>query len=1204
MNDRVTGAGDDPAHAGDDGARAGQEIAPAGHAAARADHGGAHAWHNGARTGHPAADAGTDPTLAGDLDAATLAQHRAADPACSTWLTANAGSGKTSVLTDRVARLLLGGTRPERVLCLTYTKAAATEMQNRLLSRLGQWAMLDDAALTGRLDRMGVPPGADLAAARRLFAQAIETPGGLKVQTIHSFCGAILRRFPLEAGVPHGFAELDDRSAAGLRADIIEQMARESAPEMADLLALQSDHDLDRFLAGLRDFDAPPCPARVWDSCGLPAGLDAARLLADCFPHGEAHLIAALIPLLRAAGGTMERDAGKLDGGRWDAPGLDELRRLESVFITASGPKAGQAKIGNWPTRALQGGSCAALMGQIDALMSRVEAARPLRIMLDHAQRTLALQRFGHAFCTRYAAAKRARGWLDFDDLIDRTADLLGRASMAQWVLFRLDGGIDHILVDEAQDTSPRQWQVIERLTAEFTAGEGATDRPRTLFVVGDPKQSIYSFQGADIAVFRDRHQGFSDAFAAAGSPMQDAALRHSFRSSPAILSLTDATFRGPAAEGLGEVPRHIAHRAAMPGRVDLWPPVPDPEQPADGRWFDPVDRPAPNAAGQVLARAVARAVREMVGQPFQPREGGARPIRPGDVLILVQRRSALFHDIILALKQQGLPVAGADRLKLAGELAVADIRALLSVLATPEDDLSLAAALRSPLFGLSEDDLYRLAAPRKGLLIEALRHSLHAEAMEILEDLMRRADFLRPHDLISRLLIRHDGRARLIARLGPEAQDGIDELLGQALTYETAEVPSLTGFLVWLATGDIEVRRQPGPGGGGLVRVMTAHGAKGLESPIVILPDCAARKREPTPPRTILPEAGTPAHWRGSAAERPDRVAAWAERDRRRAEEERRRLLYVAMTRAESWLVVAAAGETGTGLDSWHAMVAAGFDGAHGLSETPLPTAWGQGRRLAFGDWPLDAKAGDRAPGDAPALPGWALRIAPRMDHPPAPVAATALGGAKALAPAGAAEAGGDGDRQAAMLAGTRLHLLLEHLPGRERAEWPALTRAALAGAEGGLPGRAELAGLLAEAEAVIDAEPLAHAWDPPGATVLREAALTAPLPGGRVLSGSIDRLIVTADRVTAIDYKSNEIVPDTPDGVPAGILRQMAAYRHALRAIWPGRPVETAILWTRSRSLMALPDAALDTAWAEALAGLGGAAPSPGLDPGDRAS
>lgn len=1125
-------------------------------------------------------------------DEATRAQHVAADPERSTWLTANAGSGKTSVLTDRVARLLLGGTRPERILCLTYTKAAATEMQNRLLQRLGEWAMLDDAALTARLQAMGIGGDPDLNAARRLFAQAIETPGGLKVQTIHSFCAGVLRRFPLEAGVPHGFAELDDRSAANLRAEVIEQMARENAPEMADLLSLQSDDGLDGFLAGLRDYDAAPCAARLWADCGLPEGFDEAALLADCLGETEGRLIAALIPLLHAGGGNPARDARKLDGGNWAAPGVAELERLESVFIFGSGARAGLARLGEWPTIALRRASCAGLVDDIDALMSRVEAARPLRLKLRHAQRTLALQRFGHAFCRRYTEAKRAGGWLDFDDLILRTAALLGHAAMAQWVLFRLDGGIDHILVDEAQDTSPAQWQVVERLAAEFTAGEGAADRPRTLFVVGDPKQSIYSFQGADIAVFTERHRGFSDAFAAVGRPMQDAALRHSFRSSPAILSLTDAVFQDDAAQGLGpEPPRHIAFRDRMPGRVDLWAPVPKPEAPAAMEWFRPVDATAPDAAETVLADAVAAAVRDMIGTPLQPREGAPRPILPRDVLILVQRRSTVFHEIIRALKQAGLPVAGADRLRLGGEIAVRDIRAVLSVLATPEDDLSLAAALRSPLFGLNEDQLYRLAARRSGHLIEALRNSAHHEAWAVIADLQAQADFLRPHDLISRLLVRHRGRARLIGRLGPEAVDGIDELLAQALTYETSEPPSLTGFLAWLSDDQAELRRQPGRGsdGAGVVRVMTVHGAKGLESPIVILPDCARRGAGGRTPQTILPDSGPPAHWRGSKAQQTGLVAEWAERDKRRQEEERRRLLYVALTRAESWLIVAAAGETGTGTESWHAMVADGFDRAalHGLAETRLDDGRGsETRRLSFADWPAAAPPPDRTDSDAPALPAWLTSPAPPLPRPARPVAATALGGDKIVA--------GDPavtglDREAALLAGTRLHLLLEHLPALPRADWPDRALAILSGAEGGVPGEAELTALLAELGEIIEAEALAHVFAvPDGATVLREVALSAPLPAGRVLSGTIDRLVVTPGRVTAIDYKSNAAVPASPEAAPEGYLRQMAAYRHALRAIWPGHQIDTAILWTRARALMELPDPLLDAAWDAALRGL----------------
>ena len=1110
------------------------------------------------------------------MDEATLAQVRAADPHHSTWLTANAGSGKTRVLTDRVARLLLAGTAPERILCLTYTKAAATEMQNRLLARLGQWAMLPEAELRAELARLGEAGAPDLPAARRLFARAIETPGGLKVQTIHSFCAGVLRRFPIEAGVPHGFTELDDRSAALIRAEIIEDMARERAPELEDLLALHSGERLDAFLAGLRGFEAPADRDALWTACGLAPGEDMQALLAECFADG-ATVIAALIPHLLKSGANDQKAAAKLAPGNWTQPGLAELAILESVLLTGASAKAPfTAKYDGFPTKALRSGPCAELLDDLAILMERVESARPRRIALAHAERTLALHRFGHAFLTRYRAQKAAHGHLDFDDLIDRTARLLSESSMAQWVLFRLDGGIDHILVDEAQDTSPAQWQVIERLTDEFTSGQGARDQTRSLFVVGDPKQSIYSFQGADIAVFEARRTGFAQAFEAVQNPMQVLELRHSFRSSTAILSLVDQVFAGDAARGLGDPPQHRAFRTAMPGRVDLWPAIPKPEKPEPGDWTDPVDQPAENSETVQLARAVADAIGKMLGQPIHdPKTGAVRRIRAGDVLILVQRRSDLFAEIIAALKSANLPVAGADRLKLAGEMAVQDIRALLSVLATPEDDLSLAAVLRSPLFGLTEEELYRLAAGRKRgeYLWRRLRESSHRQAVERLADLMGQTGFMRPYDLIQRLLIRHGGRERLIARLGPEAQDGIDELLSQALAYESSETPSLTGFLVWLTGDDVEVRRQPGSAGDGegLIRVMTVHGSKGLESPIVIMPDCAQRRSPREAP--VLPGPDGLSLWRGRKGERPDPVEELAALQTERQLQERKRLLYVGLTRAESWLIVAAAGETGAAEDSWHAMVEAGM-GRTDLTETRLPAPWGgEIRRLSFGDWPENAPQPVLSEKLAPAEPDW-LRAPP----PPAPaklrpVAATALGGAKVIG------APGEGDAAAAMLFGTRLHLLLEHLPGHDPTDWPALARDVLADAEGGLPGPEALAALLAEARAVIEAPDLAQVFAlPDGAELLAEVALAAPLPGIGILTGAVDRLVVEPGRILAVDYKSNREVPGTPQAVPLGILRQMAAYRAALRLIWPAMRVEVAVLWTASRSLMALPDELLD--------------------------
>ena len=1111
------------------------------------------------------------------MDAATTAQNLASDPHASTWLTANAGSGKTRVLTDRVARLLLAGCAPERILCLTYTKAAASEMQNRLLSRLGEWAMLPEADLRARLLAIGAGPGADLAEARRLFARAIEAPGGLKVQTIHAFCAAILRRFPLEARVPHGFTELDERSAARLRAEVLDAMATEGVPEIADLVAIHSGARLDGWLAGLAASDSrmgPPDAQALCRLAGVAADDSPAQLLADLLGPQVVALIKQLAALAATGSANDQKLAAKLVAGDWAAPGLAEVEILESALLYGKsaanpfGPKLGKVLTKNTAAKLPD-------TEALDDLAAQVAETRARRIGLEFVQAALALHRFGHAFASRYTVAKSAQGWLDFDDLITRTEALLSTPDMAPWVLYRLDGGIDHVLVDEAQDTSPLQWQVIGHLIEEFMAGEGQAghdrENPRTLFVVGDPKQSIYSFQGADIAVFDDRRARFAAGFAAVGAPMRDAALRHSFRSSRAVLRLVDAVFQGAMAEGLGGEPQHIAFLDTLPGRVDLWPVIAAPEKSDPPPWDAPVDMVQPSDAPAQLAEAVAQAVDAMLGQPIRARDGAPRAIRAGDVLILVQRRSALFHQIIAALKRRGLPVAGADRLRLGGEVAVRDIRALLAFLSTPEDDLSLAEALRSPLIGLSEDALYCLAANRAegAFLWEQVRHHAPQAALALLSDMLEMSAALRPYELISRILLRHGGRERLVARLGPEAEDGIDELLSQALAYERMEAPSLTGFLVWLEGGEVEVRRQPGAAGEGegLIRVMTVHGAKGLESPIVFIPD-GAKRRAPQP-GAILRRTDGPALPRGRSGQRPEAVEALALARAQAEEEERRRLLYVALTRAESWLIVAAAGEAGKDEgDSWHAMVEAGMARAEGDCAA-INTPAGEGQRLAFGDWPdsLPDAAPTSKAAEPPTEPDWLRVIVPAPPPVPRPVVASDLGGAKVLA-------GTMPDPDAALF-GTRLHLLLEHW-----ADLSDIDAAAdlLAGAEGGAPDPDTLAGLWAEAEAVTGAATLAHLFAPAeGDTVLTEVALTAPLPGLGILHGSIDRLLVGPDRVLAIDYKSNAEVPNRPEDVPLGILRQMATYRAALAAIYPDRRIEAAILWTRARSLMALPQALL---------------------------
>ncbi|NIZ09608.1 double-strand break repair helicase AddA [Pseudooceanicola sp. HF7] len=1110
-------------------------------------------------------------------DPASARQILAARPDASTWLSANAGSGKTRVLTDRVARLLLDGVSPQNILCLTYTKAAASEMQNRLFKRLGEWAMLADADLRAALARLGVEDEIDsarLARARTLFASAIETPGGLKIQTIHSFCAALLRRFPLEAGVSPQFQEIDDRNALILRDTVVEEIATSADTHVLTRAALalrdESFRDLTAEIAKHRDlFQAPLSDAELDQVLGLPSGTDPDGLLDMAFTAQDMDLLPRLCEALRA--GTTGGDQKALEAlSQINGRSLEALPILEDKFLTGAGAKQPFSPASRFPSAAVKK-AFAHLMPELEDWQARVAETRDLRLALAAKERARVLQDFARAFLPRYAAAKEARGWLDFDDLILRTRDLLTDSAVSQWVLWRLDGGIDHILVDEAQDTSPVQWQVVAALAREFTSGAGARDDVlRTIFVVGDKKQSIYSFQGADPSEFDRMRMDFGAQLQETGKPLQVLELEYSFRSADAILSLVDRVFDGREEAGFTTDQRHRAFKNAMPGRVDLWPLVEKTDGKDDRAWFDPVDKLAQTNHNVLLAQSIAGQIREMLDQgQVIPEEIGhtgtyaARPIRAGDILILVRRRSALFNELIRACKQARLPIAGADRLKVAAELAVRDITALLSFLALPEDDLSLAAALKSPLFGWDEQALFDLAHKRAERV--TLWHALEKRAAEfpaviaVLSDLLGQSDFLRPYDLIERILTRHDGRRKLLGRLGEEAEDGVDALLDQALVYEQTEVPSLTGFLVWMEAGALEIKRQL-DSAGDQIRVMTVHGSKGLEAPVVILPETLISA--PKFDDKVVPAADVPL-WSVPQAEAPAAYRALREAKVEKLRQEQDRLLYVAMTRAEKWLVVAGAGTLGKDGKDWYARIAAAME-EMGAEAHPMPG--GDGLRLETGDWAaMEFREEIPQAEEQVTLPDWAMTRAPVAAGPDPTLSPSGLGGAKALP----GEAGLDED--AALRRGRQVHLLLEHLPLLPEGEWgTAAGRLLSAGTD--MTEGAELALLTAEARAVLTRDSTRRLFTE---DALPEVSVSAALPelGNQRIHGTIDRLIVSDDHVLAVDFKTNAVVPERAEDVPDGLLRQMGAYAAALAQIYPDLTIRTALLWTRTATLMPLP-------------------------------
>lgn len=1105
---------------------------------------------------------------------ATEAQVRAADPLASTWLGANAGSGKTRVLTDRVARLLLGGTRPEHILCLTFTNAAASEMQNRLFKRLGEWAMLDNPALTARLEELGEGPSqltADfLSRARTLFARAIETPGGLRIQTIHAFCASILRRFPLEAGVSPQFQEIDDRAAQLLREQILDEMASGKEVDLiADIARIASNEPLQLLaesIVGQRDAFTPTLDRdALRQRYGIAPHQTFDTLASVVFPGDELAFLAGIVTDLRCGGVTDNKLADAIVQAQ--SGGLSAVLELESVVLTQQGTVSQRVP----PTGKLRKGALAASVNRLEDLYKRIEVARDTRLALDAVDRDTTLHRFADAFLRRYEDTKQARGWLDFDDLISKTRTLLTDRQQAQWVLYRLDGGIDHILVDEAQDTSPAQWDVVNKLAQEFTSGEGARSTvPRTIFVVGDKKQSIYSFQGADPREFDTMRTAFREQMQTTSAPLQDGQLSYSFRSSMPILRLVDEVFRGRDEAGFLPDQTHISFHESLPGRVDLWPLIEPAEDTADDQpWDTPVDRVSPMHHNVILAKRVAQFIHQTLENktaiPIEEKDAKvkSRAVHAGDFLILVRSRGGLFHEILKACKALSLPIAGADKLKVMAELAVKDLRALLAFLATPEDSLSLASALRSPLFGLDEQAIFDLAHRRTSPhLWEELRkrRDTYPAVMEILDDLRDQVDFLRPYDLLERVLIRHQGRQKLIGRLGEEAEDGIDALLNQALAYEQTDIPSLTGFLHWMETDDIEIKRTV-DSAGARIRIMTIHGAKGLEAPIVILPDTHKKPSQSGKESFVLADGS--AHWRGSEKTRAAYQRAALEEARQAEEQEKDRLLYVALTRAERWLVVAAAGKADTSAESWHDRVKATLETVGGV-----PHAFGfaddepnEGLRLDHMTWPdpvTDDTVQEIAP--EPSLPAIFETQAPSPSEAPEALSPSDLGGAKALP-------GADGDlTEIAKERGTLIHLLLETLPTLAPEHQEAAARHLI----GDHPLATEM---IVEALNVLDTPELAPFF---ADTALAEVAVTATVDAlpDAPLHGVIDRLLISDERVIAVDFKTNRTVPKSEEQTPEGLMRQMGAYHAILRSIYPEKTIETGILWTRSATYMPLSE------------------------------
>ncbi len=1135
-------------------------------------------------------------------------QRKATDPTASAWVSANAGTGKTYVLVRRVLRLLLAGSAPDRILCLTFTKAAAAEMANRLFRQLAAWATADEVQLERDLtELLGHPPStAETARTRTLFASAIETPGGLKVQTIHGFCERLLQRFPLEAGLSPGFAVLDEQQQSVLlqasTAAVLTEATSTDGPLQSALhivIAHAGEMTFDSLLkTAINERDAIgelllkasasedpfiEIETRLLRLLKVPLDTTADSLTADFSNLFDDDAISHIVGALHTGTVSDVNAADKLSEALIATRAQERIAALTAFLLTKE----------NEPRKRLAtkgvGENHPGLIAQLTQAAASAAKYTQQRLGLELAVATAALLRIADRVIDQYTTRQAAMAGLDYADLITKAAGLLSSAADTQWVLFKLDGGLDHILVDEAQDTSPLQWRIVTALAEEFFISTGNGDRLRTVFAVGDEKQSIYGFQGAAPEEFDKTGRKFESDAQQARTPYFRVALNTSFRSVAPVLEAVDRVFATPeAASGLtasGDPVRHAVHRLGQAGRIEIWPPEIADEVAPEEPWLPaaPSETTAPEAR---LAARIAETIDGWI-KSGERLASENRPITPGDVLILLRKRQPFAPVIIRALKARGLPVAGADRIKVTQQIAVEDLVTLGKFLLLPEDDLALASVLKSPLIGLDDDDLFKLGHGRRGALWGALQKQAaddarFTEAVEALKRWRSEADFFPPFEFYSRLLDKDGRRARLLTRLGPEAGDAIDEFLNLAIRFDMDEPPSLQGFVDWLGQAEPEIKRDMDQGRNE-VRVMTVHGAKGLEAPIVFLPDTCSVKGAGDGSLITVAE-GEPPVWalKGASGIAPIAAARAAKVDADR--HERNRLLYVAMTRARDRLYVGGfEGSRARPAGCWYDLI------ANALEPVSTKVAQADGRNILRFEAHQTATARNMTHAVGTTLatasyPDWALAHAPKSAARMVPLAPSRIApleteeGSGHPAPAEPTPGPrllGTGNR---FLRGSLTHALLQHLPSVPQRSRAAAAKRYLAVRAAELPAKVR-ANIVDEVIAILDDSRFGSVFGTGSEAEVPIAAEIALASGPPLrIAGQIDRLLVSASAVTVVDFKTNRPPPQDVSAIPEAYLLQLAAYRLALARIYPGKTIEAALLWTFEARLMPVPAHMLD--------------------------
>ena len=1188
----------------------------------------------------------------------------ASNPENNAWVSAHAGTGKTHVLVDRLMRLLYSGTRPEHILCLTYTKAAASEMHARLFARLGTWAMRSDEDLEDALKEIGVllddfedEPKADskdskdakatktrlLENARQLFTRALETPGGIKIQTIHAFCQNLLAYFPLESGVTAGFKVLadsmvDERLAMAQR--LLHQEA-EKEPFRAKTAAtlplsaavgymapLLGESSFSEFLTDIGDKrkhfkeifakygGLQGVLEEIATSFNLKDAINTTQeegLLEEFFAtrRGQSAPLTACLDVFEK-GTSQDQTQARTLRAVLDillAPTVPSLASLwgkySKIFLTDKGVPTSRlltAKLQkDYPK------DYAYLCQEQD----RVYALHQKIMTRQVAHSTACTFIIARTFLSLYEKLKGERNELDFDDLIDKARYLLRRSHFASWALYKLDGGVRHILIDEAQDTSPVQWEILQSICEEFFAGNTASSTqgpPRTVFAVGDAKQSIFSFQGADPYAFQKMNTWFESRVKQASQQWANVNLSRSRRARPLLVKVVNDIFTSPTLKAASKVfatqPPHLPFRKEGRAGVELWP-------------LEVAQADAPVAAWNLSIaqdtaqvgeprRALAERIASMLQGLFhrqEPLTDEGRPACPGDVLILFRKREAsrgensLMSEITRSLINRGIPVSGKDRVQLYDRIEIHDLLAAMNFALLPNDDFTLAALLKSPFCGLDEAELFAVCYHRKKRSLwqivqrEAPTNAKLKMAVDFLQGLLQRADFMPPFEFFSHILEREGGRKNITMRLGQGAMEPVDMFLNLTEDYERLYGTSLQGFSHWIMAQRYSIKRDAARARNE-VRLMSVHGAKGLEAPIVILPDTTSSPHTKTPKLVA----------RGASLMAPDMyyynfskaeacVAPLQEgikKFRHHAKEEHARLLYVACTRARERLIVCGV-EPKIKLpeDCWYNAI-----------KSTVNLRWNEKEKIYFeqetapqetlphGRLP-QATAQEEKPDKAP-LPSWvaappAAEKTPGFLHAPSSFYQNKqeqhehdMGKRAAQRLSPIAVARGQASHSASLRQGKLLHAVFKSFPAVPPESRRYVLKSLLAQNMGAFS-QDEQAAQLEKILTIFNNPQFARLFEK-GSRGEVPIAGTITLASGQALqfSGRMDRLLVTKEEVLVVDYKTWRHPPDKAHDIPLAYVRQMALYRALLQGLY-AQKITCGLLWTSRPALTLLQDAQL---------------------------